>query len=440
MPTSSPTILTVGAGKAYSTIAAAIAASQSGDIIRVNAGTYTNDFAHITRPVTLEAVGGTVNMVATVPLPNKKGILIVDASTTIKGFSFSGASISASDGNNGAGIRYQGGNLTLINDYFTNNQNGLLATPMVAGTGTIDIENSEFSANGAGDGYSHNIYVGNVASLTFNQSYSHDTKVGHDIKSRAQVTTITNSRIQDGGGTASYSVDLPNGGRAVIRDNVIQQGANTQNPSIIAFGEEGGLYANSSLAVSNNTIVNDLTARPPTGVWNPNKASVTLSGNKVFGLTAATLTSGPASVSGTTFLASRPGLDLGSTWQTPAPTVPSSTIIGSGPDTLTFMVSEDAYKGDAQFTIAVDGRQIGGTQTAKALHATLQSQAFEVHGLFAAGKHTAGVTFLNDAYGGTPLLDRNLYVDSATINGKAIGGSSLTLLGNGTGRFTFQLP
>ena len=440
MAASSPTILTVGAGKAYATVAAAIAASQNGDIIRVDAGTYTNDFAHITKPVTLEAAGGTVSMVATVKLPNKKGILIVDADTTIKGFSFSGASISASDGNNGAGIRYQSGTLTLINDYFTNNQNGLLATPLVAGTGTIDIQNSEFSANGAGDGYSHNIYVGNVASFTFNQSYSHDAKVGHDIKSRAKVTTITNSRIQDGGGTASYSIDLPNGGRADIRNNVIQQGANSQNPSIIAYGEEGGLHAGSSLTVSNNTIVNDMTAHPPVGVWNPNNASVTLSGNKVFGLTTATLTSGPATVSGTAFLASRPGLDLASTWQTPVPTVPGRTIIGSGPTTLTFMVSEDAYKGDAQLKITVDGTQIGGTQTAKALHAIMQSQAFDVRGLFAAGKHSVGVTFVNDAFGGTPSLDRNLYVDGASINGKAIAGSSLTLLANGTGTFTFQLP
>src|SRR4051794_25644059 len=116
-------VVTVGANKGYSAIGAAVAAARDGDTVQGDAGTYTNDFADIKRQITLEAVGGVVNLVATIPLPNKKGILIVNNNTTIKGFSFSGAAISASDGNNGAGIRYQSGNLTLINNNFIGNQN-----------------------------------------------------------------------------------------------------------------------------------------------------------------------------------------------------------------------------------------------------------------------------------------------------------------------------
>src|SRR5690348_16960902 len=132
---STSSVLTVGAGKQYATIAAAVAAAQDGATIQVDAGTYTNDFATISHQITLQAVGGVVNMVATQPLTNKKGILVVDASATIKGFSFSGAAISQADGNNGAGIRYENGNLTLIDDSFTHNQDGLLATPWTAATG-----------------------------------------------------------------------------------------------------------------------------------------------------------------------------------------------------------------------------------------------------------------------------------------------------------------
>jgi Ca-dependent carbohydrate-binding module xylan-binding len=434
----SPTVLTVGVGEEYSTISAAIAASSNGDVIKVNAGTYTNDFATISNKITLEAVGGVVNMVATEPLPNEKGILVVDNDATIQGFAFSGAEIPASEGNNGAGIRYQAGNLTLLNDDFTHNQDGLLATPEIAGTGTIDIENSEFAYNGAGDGFSHNIYVGNVASFTFNNSYSHDAVVGHEIKSRAEVTTITNSRIEDGNGTASYTIDLPNGGKAVIENDVIQQGANSQNPAIIAVGEEGNLYANSSLLVSGNTIVNDLTAHVPVGVFNPNGVATTLAGNKVYGLTAAQLTSGPATVSGTTFLTAPPVLDTSSHWQ--PTTVPGPTVLGSGPDTLVLEVSEDAWKGNAEFTVSVDGKQIGGTQTAVALHAAGQSQAFDVEGTFGAGKHTVTVDFLNDAWGGTASTDRNLYVTGATIDGIPVAGASLALYSNGPKSFTFQEP
>jgi len=37
--------LTVGSGKQYGTIAAAVAAARAGDTVAVSAGTYANDFA-----------------------------------------------------------------------------------------------------------------------------------------------------------------------------------------------------------------------------------------------------------------------------------------------------------------------------------------------------------------------------------------------------------
>ena len=44
--------LTVGTDKQFQTVSAAVAASQDGDTILVDAGTYTNDFAHITTDIT----------------------------------------------------------------------------------------------------------------------------------------------------------------------------------------------------------------------------------------------------------------------------------------------------------------------------------------------------------------------------------------------------
>ena len=46
-------ILTVGAGQQYATLNAAVAASKDGDVIQVQAGTYTNDFSEVTRRTTL---------------------------------------------------------------------------------------------------------------------------------------------------------------------------------------------------------------------------------------------------------------------------------------------------------------------------------------------------------------------------------------------------
>ena len=118
---------------------------------------------------------------------------------------------------------------------------------------------------------------------------------------------------------------------------------------------------------------------------------------------------------------------------TQATPVPDPTL-GTGSSSIVVGVSEDAWKGDAQFTLAVDGQQIGGVQTASALHSLGQSQAYTLEGDFGAGAHTVTATFLNDAYGGTPAADRNLYVDSISADGSTIAVNA-ALLSNGSKDF-----
>lgn len=125
------------------------------------------------------------------------------------------------------------------------------------------------------------------------------------------------------------------------------------------------------------------------------------------------------------------------------PVVPASSTtvtIGSGADTLALSISEDAWKGDAQFTISVDGKQVGGTQTAIAAKAKGTTQIFNVLGTFSAGQHTVGINFLNDDYGGTASTDRNLYVTSASLNGTAVPSSSLALTMTGAQSISFTKP
>jgi Ca2+-binding RTX toxin-like protein len=116
-------------------------------------------------------------------------------------------------------------------------------------------------------------------------------------------------------------------------------------------------------------------------------------------------------------------------------TPPASISLGSGSDTLVLRVSQDAWQGDAQYTISVDGKQIGGTLTAKALHSSGQSDTVTVKGDWAVGPHNVVVTFLNDAWGGAAGSDRNLYVDGATYNGAAVSGAVQPLYSNGTAGF-----
>ena len=98
-------------------------------------------------------------------------------------------------------------------------------------------------------------------------------------------------------------------------------------------------------------------------------------------------------------------------------------------------VAEDAYQGDAQFTVEVDGQQVGGTYTATASNAAGQSQAIAVDASLGNGPHTIGISFINDAYGGSPSMDRNLYVTGASYNGAAIAGAAATLDTNSTDTF-----
>jgi len=290
------TVLTVGAGGEFSTLAAACEAAQNGDTILVAAGTYTNDFATVTTSITIEGVGGMANFVATEPPSNLKGILTVDNNVTVENLSFSGAAISEADGGNGAGIRYEGGQMVLENDSFSNNQDGIMGAPVIPTLtdNTIDIDHCLFQDNGAGDGYTHNAYIGNVSELTFTNNVSEGAIAGHELKSRAYVNNIENNVFQDGAtGTASYEIDLPDGGVDTVENNVIEKGPLAENQAMVHFGGEGIPYAGSSLLIEGNQFINDY-GPSAVGVLNQTPYSVTITGNQFDNIPASNLASGPA--------------------------------------------------------------------------------------------------------------------------------------------------
>jgi len=64
--------------------------------------------------------------------------------------------------------------------------------------------------------------------------------------------------MDEADGTSSYTINLPNGGLAYIVGNLLQQGPSTDNPAIVAYGEEGiPIGYSKTLYVVNNTFVND---------------------------------------------------------------------------------------------------------------------------------------------------------------------------------------
>jgi len=120
-------VLTMGTGGTYATLADAVAAAQAGDTILIEPGTYTNQVATINIPLTIEGAGSAGQVVfnqTAAELPGLKGYLVTNADTTVENITFENAAVSEGDGDNGAGIRYQAGNLTVINSRFNKQPGG----------------------------------------------------------------------------------------------------------------------------------------------------------------------------------------------------------------------------------------------------------------------------------------------------------------------------
>ena len=108
--------------------------------------------------------------------------------------------------------------------------------------------------------------------------------------------------------------------------------------------------------------------------------------------------------------------------------------------TLGLNLSEDAWKGDAQFSVAIDGKTVGSPQTVTALHAKGDTQPFSFNQALTPGTHDVAISFLNDAYGGSAGADRNLYIDSASIDGAAVSGAAATLFTASTQHVSINVP
>ena len=248
--------LTVGAGRAYATPSAAVAAAGPGDRILIYPGHYFDCAVLAIDHLTIEGVGDPAAVVLTDKTCQGKALLVVGGQdTTVANLTLTRARVP--DGN-GAGIRAEGGNLTVQGVRFVNNQDGILTidtAPM-----TLTVRDSLFDHNGVcGAACSHAIYAGHIVQLTVEHSVFRDTRDGHDIKSRARRTVVTGCDIADGPeGTASYLVELPNGGTLVMRGNTLEKGPHSGNhTAAVAIGMEGVDQPTDEITVEGNRFTND---------------------------------------------------------------------------------------------------------------------------------------------------------------------------------------
>jgi hypothetical protein len=268
----------VGPGKEFPAPCAAFAAAADGDTIAIDAaGDYAGDVCAITRSgLTIVGMGGRAHIDAGGKSAQGKAIWVVQGSdTTIEHIELSGCVV---PDKNGAGIRQEGRNLTVRDCYFHHSENGILTGANAESV--ILIESSEFADNGAGDGYSHNMYIGEVKRFTLRGSYSHGARSGHLVKSRALQNDILYNRLSDEG-PSSYELDLPQGGPSVVLGNVFYKSAAAENGAFISYGRESKRNAGSALWVASNTFFHTRASATFVAVA-PDVGSVTLR-NNLFG-------------------------------------------------------------------------------------------------------------------------------------------------------------
>ncbi|MDP1654450.1 MAG: right-handed parallel beta-helix repeat-containing protein [Rhodocyclaceae bacterium] len=245
-------IIKVGPSHGIRAISTAAALAKDGDTIEIEAGDYSSDVAVWKQHnLVIRGVGGRARLIAAGASAEQKAIWVIrGGDITVENIEFTGARV---PDKNGAGIRFEKGHLVIRNCRFNDNENGILTS---SGNAELDIENSEFDHNGAGDGYSHNLYVGTIRKLRVTGSYFHHARVGHLLKSRAAENHILYNRLTDEtDGRASYELEFPNGGIAYVIGNIIEQGKTTENPNIVSFGAEGYKHPANELYLINNTLI-----------------------------------------------------------------------------------------------------------------------------------------------------------------------------------------
>jgi hypothetical protein len=276
-----PGVLTVGPGMTYATPSLAARAAKPGDIIRIAPGTYSDCVRWNTDGLVIESTGSGATITGEVC--DDKGLFVTRGrNITVRNITFLGAHASR---HNGSGIRSEGPVLTVENSRFIDNEDGILAGANALST--IIVRNSTFRGNGnCIAACAHGIYVGHIALLRVENSEFEGQHAGHHIKSRAARTEILNNIIHDGpAGSASYLVDLPNGGSAVISGNQLEKGPRSENKNVaISIGAEGPSAENPSgeIAIKNNVFAND-TGRSTAFVKNYTNNPVSLGGNRLVG-------------------------------------------------------------------------------------------------------------------------------------------------------------
>ncbi|MES2754126.1 MAG: right-handed parallel beta-helix repeat-containing protein [Pseudomonadota bacterium] len=183
----------------------------------------------------------------------KAALVLRGAGSTVDGIVF--RNLRVPDGN-GAGIRIELGDLTVVNSMFLDSQEGILGAN--GAPVRISIDRSTFAGLGQCDETSdcaHSIYLATPGQVSITRSRFERGRGGHYVKLRVANVRIADNSFDDTKGTkTNYMIDLPEGATGLIANNTFVQGAQKENHSgLIVVSAEAHTYSSEGLTVRGNT-------------------------------------------------------------------------------------------------------------------------------------------------------------------------------------------
>ena len=334
---------TVGPGKSFATVCAAIAAAANNDIIQIDgentSGTqliYTNDICTFTKTgLTIRGVAGQKRPLIRVTTGALAGGIATwyanaagTSTLTVQHVEMSGAHNLTQSA---APVRTTNTTTTYTDVYMHHNDNGIRGEDELVGGGSrvrdLTINNSEIAYNGAQTGglnttaVAHNVNAGQCRTFTIIGTFVHDSRGGDAILSRCNTSYALYNRIADASvnvevtsaqvqptmmctGETAQELHFPIAGLAYVIGNVIYQAPGTHNLTMVHWhsttptaGQENTL---DELHVVNNTVVNDLGVTTVIGIWTDlsNPSPLTIMNNVFAGFVAgaAVLAQGPTHI------------------------------------------------------------------------------------------------------------------------------------------------
>lgn len=248
--------MVVGPGEKISSLTEAARLARDGEVIEIRPGNYRGQPAIWTQnKLLIRGSGERPVLLADGKSAEGKAIWVVRGGhVRIENIEFRGARVA---GGNGAGIRFEKGDLTISGCRFVDNEMGILTAN--SADMSLEVADSEFGeAPRHAGSWHHLLYVGAIGKFVLRGSRFHDGYLGHLVKSRARENHVLYNMLADGpDGKASYELEFPNGGLAYVIGNIIGQSAGTDNPAMVAYGAEGPHWPENALYLAHNTLVND---------------------------------------------------------------------------------------------------------------------------------------------------------------------------------------